>query len=243
MARIRSIHPGLTSDESFMSMSMAAKAAWTALWTECDDHGVFEWKPIVLKARIFPADNIDFGALLDEYAGLDCVKKFEIDGKAYGIVRNFCRFQRPKNPSYRFPLPEWGGSYSGYSSSPTPALGEDTVSPTENPPQMKEEGGRREEKEEKKKTERPPEADAGFDEWYSLYPRKEDRGHALKAYRAALKKVDAATLRLAVQAAAARFKNTERQFIPLPATWLNGERWADKVPPDKAKLREMGEAW
>src|SRR5690242_5573027 len=106
MARIRSIHPGLTSDEAYMSMSMAAKAAWPVLWTECDDHGVFEWKPIVLKARIFPADNIDFTIILTEYEALGCVERREIDGRKYGFIRNFCKFQRPKNPSYRFPFPE-----------------------------------------------------------------------------------------------------------------------------------------
>ena len=67
-----------------MSMSFPAKAAWPLLWTECDDHGVFEWKPIVLKARIFPADNVDFSAILVELESLGCVTKFEIDGQLYG---------------------------------------------------------------------------------------------------------------------------------------------------------------
>jgi hypothetical protein len=74
MARIRSIHPGLTSDEAYMSMSMTAKAAWTPLWMQCDDHGIFEWKPIVLKALIFPADNVDFSTVLAELEKLGCVR-------------------------------------------------------------------------------------------------------------------------------------------------------------------------
>ena len=105
MARIRSIHPGIASDEAFMQMSMPAKAAWPILWTECDDQGVFEWKPIVLKARIFPADNVDFEVVLAEYVALDCIQMREIDGKRFGFVRNFCRFQKPKHPSHRYILP------------------------------------------------------------------------------------------------------------------------------------------
>lgn len=58
---------GLSSDEAFMSMSMTAKAAWPLLWTECDDNGVFEWKPVVLKARIFPGDSLDFDSILAEW--------------------------------------------------------------------------------------------------------------------------------------------------------------------------------
>ena len=68
MARIRSVHPGMASDEIYMSMSITAKAAWPLLWTECDDNGIFEWKPIVLKARIFPADAVDFAAILAEWS-------------------------------------------------------------------------------------------------------------------------------------------------------------------------------
>lgn len=126
MSRIRAVHPGLASDEAYMSMSFATKAAWPLLWTECDDHGVFEWKPIVLKARIFPADAIDFAAILSELETLNCIARVEIDGKPYGLVRNFCKFQRAKNPSYRHNLAEENLQYVGLKPSsypsPTPAL-------------------------------------------------------------------------------------------------------------------------
>lgn len=105
MARIRSIHPGLSSDEAYMTMTMAAKAAWPLLWMECDDKGCFEWKPIVLKARIFPADNVDFSAILAEYETLGCVRRYEVDGRAYGAVKNFRRFQKPKTPNDIHPAP------------------------------------------------------------------------------------------------------------------------------------------
>jgi hypothetical protein len=152
MARIRSIHPGLASDEIYMSMSMAAKAAWPMLWTECDDSGVFEWKPIVLKARIFPADNVDFEGLLDEFVRLGCVRKDTVGGKTYGSIRNFAKYQRPKNPSFRFSVTPEMAEFTGAnervegkpSPSPPPALPQPSPSPPENPPQREEEGGRRE---------------------------------------------------------------------------------------------------
>lgn len=141
MARIRSIHPGIASDEAYMMMSMAAKAAWPVLWTECDDHGVFEWKPVVLKARIFPADNVDFGVILQEWVTLNAVRCFEHEGKTYGIVRNFCAYQRPKNPSYRYPFPEAVRQFAGVkdveSPSPPPAL------PQPSRKSLADEGGRR----------------------------------------------------------------------------------------------------
>lgn len=135
-----------------MTMSMAAKAAWSILWTECDDHGVFEWKPIVLKARIFPAESLNFADVLAEYEGLGCVMKADVDGKPYGFVRNFCKFQRPKNPSYRHPLPECARFFVGDSGSPTPALPQPDPQPTEIAAQLKEEGGSKEEEGRKEDT-------------------------------------------------------------------------------------------
>lgn len=142
MARIRSIHPGIASDEAFMSMSMAAKAAWPILWTECDDSGVFEWKPIVLKARIFPADHVDFSALLDEWVQLGSVRRFELEGKSFGVIRNFGKYQRPKNPSYRYSLPEGLRNFACLSEpkgdSPPPALPPSDPTPPEKRSLMKE---------------------------------------------------------------------------------------------------------
>jgi hypothetical protein len=147
MARIRSIHPGLASDEIYMSMSMAAKAAWPLLWTECDDSGAFEWKPIVLKARIFPADNLDFAEILAEFVKLDCVRIEEVEGKPYGYIRNFGRYQRPKNPSFRFDISpamaKFTGSKERHSAIATPAVPQPSPGPTEKESQRKEEGGRR----------------------------------------------------------------------------------------------------
>lgn len=105
MARIRSIHPGLTKGEAYMEMTMQAKAAWPNLWMHCDDQGVFEWKPKRLKAEIFPSDNIDMETILNEFEALDCVKKFTVDGKLYGAVRNFRKYQRPKKANSVHPLP------------------------------------------------------------------------------------------------------------------------------------------
>lgn len=73
-------------------------------------------------------------------------------------------------------------------------------------------------------------AEAEFEAWYAAYPRKVGRGQAVKAYKAALKKADAETIRAGLDAQLPAMSKSERKFIPLPATWLNGERWADEAP-------------
>lgn len=78
-----------------------------------------------------------------------------------------------------------------------------------------------------KNTPLPPEGD-GFAEFWQAYPRKDARPNALKAWKRLLPPLEA------VLASITRFKSTDQwtkdggKFIPLPASWLNGERWKDQ---------------
>lgn len=148
MARIRSIHPALFTDEAFVSVSMAARVLLMGIWTEADDQGVFDWKPVTLKMRIMPVDNVDVPALLAELERANAVQRFEQDGKPLGAIRNFCKFQRPKTPKYRAIKSSDIRNYVA-STYPTSELPEDEPSPFpqngEMSPQMEEEGGKREE--------------------------------------------------------------------------------------------------
>lgn len=82
--------------------------------------------------------------------------------------------------------------------------------------------------------------DSDFEAWYAAYPRHEAKGQARKAYRTARKKADGGTLLAGAHNASARYVNSEKRFIPSPATWLNGERWLDDPPPpDEAKPKAL----
>src|SRR5580765_5804236 len=72
---------------------------------------------------------------------------------------------------------------------------------------------------------------ADFDSFYTLYPRHEKRKSAAKAWE----RLDDAQRLAAICAivdwrAVWRAQGREVQYIPLPATWLNGEQWTDEVP-------------
>ncbi len=69
------------------------------------------------------------------------------------------------------------------------------------------------------------EIDSDFLDWYAAYPRHESKGQARKAYRSARRKTDAAALMVGARLAHKRF---QKPFIPLPASWLTGERWLDE---------------
>lgn len=106
MARIRSIHPSLFTDEAFMGLSPYAMAALAGLWCEADDQGVFEWKPMTLKARILPCAAVNMAELLEEYERAGIVRRFTDGEKDYAAIKNFRKFQRPEKPKAVHPLPD-----------------------------------------------------------------------------------------------------------------------------------------
>lgn len=105
MARIRSLHPGQWTDDDFVSCSAFARLLALGLRNEADDNGIFEWNPTKLKMRILPADNADVPALLSELECSRQVLRYKAMGKEYGIIRSFTRFQRPKKPTFQYPVP------------------------------------------------------------------------------------------------------------------------------------------
>lgn len=76
------------------------------LRNEADDHGVFEWRPVSLKLRVLPADNVDIGALLEELVLHHQVVRFEANGASYGVCLVWG--QTSRHPSYRYPEPPAG---------------------------------------------------------------------------------------------------------------------------------------
>jgi hypothetical protein len=85
-----------------------------------------------------------------------------------------------------------------------------------------------------KSTVRKNHSPAGFDEFWSLYPRKEAKQAALKAWRKVKRdELPAILAGLKVATQTEQWQKDGGQFVPLPASWLNGRRWEDEVTPTK----------
>lgn len=130
MARIRSVHPGLWTDEAFVSVSPLARLLFIGIWNECDDKGAFEWKPIQLKMRLLPVDNVEVWELLSELEGAGLIQSYIVEPNKYGAVRNFGNWQRPKKPNSVHPMPHDLRTYAGpkVSSSPPRVSDDDSSS-------------------------------------------------------------------------------------------------------------------
>ena len=172
--------------------------------------------------------------------------KAEVGGKPYGFIRNFCKYQRPKSPTYRHPFPECARSFVGESGAPTEELPQTFPKPTEIAPLMKGEGVKEEGKtipETKSPTPnvrsvgkptRPP-VDEFQDRFWKAYP---SRGEAANPKAPALEKfaraVKGGADPEAIIAAAQRYAEVERKAgrygtekVAQALTWLNQRRWGD----------------
>lgn len=91
--------------------------------------------------------------------------------------------------------------------------------------------------ERKESTPKPPNGALGrasdddpeFSAFWAIYPRKDDKGHARKAWISAIRK--AAATAIIAGCRGYQFSESPR-FVPLPATWLNGERWLQAADDD-----------
>lgn len=243
MSRIRSIHPGIWTDEAFMSLSAYARLLLMGIWTEAFDDGVFEWKPLTLKARIFPVDNVDVNELLLELFHANLIARMEAHPKRPGVIRNFQRYQRPKKPNKSHMMCEEWLDYVGAKAAQEPSDddGSEAVpnqfgTGSEKPAQMEDGGGRgssslRSESIEKKERER-----ADFDSWISSWPSQasDDHDDAFKAWSELSDEDRSAAKRLS-SAYVDQAKGGGRTVICSAAKYLRQRMWTrvQAKPPDK----------
>ena len=119
MARIRAVHPSLFTDEAWVSCGPLARILYIGLWTDADDQGLFEWKPLQIKMRLLPGDTGDVAAMLSELEEAGLIRAYEVGGKRFGAIANFRKFQRPQKPNAIHPITEIIAEYVAMPSADT----------------------------------------------------------------------------------------------------------------------------
>jgi len=222
MARIRTIKPEFWTDETIVELDFADRLLFIGLWNFADDQGYMPLRPKRIKMQVFPGDDYDVTGGLRRLWEASLVTLYASPEGPLLHIRNWSRHQKISNPARE--------KYSQSDLHEQAEWSTDVQSALETYPA---EGKGKERKGSiscaSADAEREPDPIAeDFEEWYAAYPRKRGRGQALKAYKAARKKVGAdvllARLRQQLQALTARGP----EFVPYPATWLNGERWDDE---------------
>lgn len=71
---------------------------------------------------------------------------------------------------------------------------------------------------------------ATWDLFWEMYPRRLARKEAERAWQRMTREDREAALEALVNWRRVWVTRGEMQFVPYPATWLNGERWTDELP-------------
>jgi hypothetical protein len=245
--RIRSIKPDYNKSLDITPLSIPARYHFALLWTYADDEGRGLDDSLLIKGALWPADRQvtedDIESWQSELEQNDRIVRYEVEGRRYFEIHNFCKHQRPQKPQVsRYPGPdsrtdtrtvrERSRSTTGTVSpvvgvgegevvvevTPSPALpvrARETPCPGTNVPAL---------------------PSVGFEAFWERYPRKVGKGAAKKAWRGAVGRAgsDLAILE-ALERLAPTWARGDPKFIPHPTTWLNRDGWHDQPEPNGHK--------
>ena len=102
MARKRMIDPNFWRDEKLGECSIQERLLFMGLISNADDEGYGRANPKLLKADIFPYDDLrvsDVEKWLSHLGGLNIVALYEYNGQTYYYLPNFLRHQTINKPT------------------------------------------------------------------------------------------------------------------------------------------------
>ncbi|MGA9753322.1 MAG: hypothetical protein WBS54_16205 [Acidobacteriota bacterium] len=126
MARSRNLKPGFFTNDLLAEVPPLGRLLFAGLWTLADREGRLEDRPKRIKAQLFPYDDCDVDALLEELANRRFIQRYEVDGSRLIQVTTWHRHQNPhiKEPESTLPAP------GQHPAGPVPEAGENESSPS-----------------------------------------------------------------------------------------------------------------
>ena len=228
MARIRNIKPDFWTDEKLVELETWERLLFIGLWNFADDEGYMPYSPKRIKMQIFPGDSLEVSRGIQSLISIGAVELFDSEFGQVLHVSKWSKHQKVSNPSKsKYSAVELAPADGKPRKQAVPAQEplEDSLNGTEDSGNLRKE--RERERGVKKNLSSKPDE---FDQWYARYPKKEAKEAARKAFAKARKTVDLPVLLEGVDRYVAATRDKERQYLALPATWLNAGRWADELP-------------
>ena len=224
--RNRMIKKEFWTDDKILELEPVDRLLFIGIWNFSDDEGILKNNSKVLKAQIFPADEITADDINLVIKNMVKIGLLLINNDATLLkVKNWedhQKINRPTPSKYKF-VPGETASFTEDSVSTHGALTTNRI-----------ERNRKERNiihQSKKK-------DELFDEWYFKYPRKVGKQAAIKAFnRLTLKNKKEAIDKLDSHIKHWIKTDTEMEHIPHPSTWLNQERFDDVL--ESVNLKEQ----
>lgn len=102
MARIRTIKPSFFRSDDVSALPLRARLTWIGLWTQCDDQGRTKDHARLIKADIWPLDNVSLADIEEDLSTLAArgrIVRYEVDGERYLEVVNWSEHQNINRPT------------------------------------------------------------------------------------------------------------------------------------------------
>lgn len=113
MARIRTIKPSFFNSEDVSELPLRARLTWIGLWTHCDDQGRTKDNVKLIKAAVWPLDNVSLRDVEEDLATLadhGRIVRYQVGGRRYLAVVNWHEHQKINKPTpSRIPPPPKDG--------------------------------------------------------------------------------------------------------------------------------------
>lgn len=232
--RIRTIKPDFyRSDDVAALRDPWDRLLFIGLWSYVDDNAVGRDIVSLIVADLFPLDDPReaLARVSDGLARLSArglIDRYEVDGRAYLFVTGLSKHQkidRPSGPRYPTPL-------TSTNTPPNPGLANDSRGLANDSRGLapvvvvssKDQGSG------SKEVLRTSEN--AFNEFWDVYPRKDDRARARTAWAKATKTANPGVI-LAGALRYAEDPNRDPAFTKQPATWLNAGSWTNGPLPDR----------
>lgn len=106
MARARNIKPGFFQNEYLVELDFATRLCFIGLWTEADRDGKLEDRPKRLKMALFPGDNVDMDAMLNDLDRFGFIKRYSVDGISLIRITKWHLHQSPHHTEKKSTLPD-----------------------------------------------------------------------------------------------------------------------------------------
>lgn len=217
----RIIKESVCTSDSIDQLGWFEEVLFYRLIVNCDDFGRFDGRTAVIKNRLFPLkDNLTLKNVenaINKLARVGLITPYEAGGKPFLFLPTWNEHQSVRAKRSKFPEPEIICKQMQEDASKCPRNPIQSESnPIRNPnPNARETRG------------------AEFEKFWEAYPRKEGKQKARAAFEKVTVSLDVLLEAVEQQKKSAQWCKDNGQFIPHPATWLNGKRWEDQVIPEK----------
>ena len=241
----RILKESICTSETIDQLSAFEETFFYRLIVNCDDYGLMDARPAILKSRLFPLKEIRTQQIEDALRKLtsaELVSTYVVDGKPFLLMNTWDRHQQIRAAKAKFPGPDGKYPSGGKAVKTSDIIRNQMISNdgkcSRNPIQSESDTLKEtpltgsKEKAGAKTGAKAAGADApdrAFDTFWAVYPRRENKQAARKAF---VKIHPDPELLEVMLSAVQRQKQTEQwsdpKYIPHAATWLNGRRWEDE---------------